>query len=98
MKLEQIAKALGGTVVGDASLEVGRAVHPSEAETDRDLALAMDAGLVDCLATSPARAAIVREGVEIPEGVVHERVGRRLQALEDHVLVGLLLEEDLDHP
>ncbi len=83
MKLEQIAKALGGTVVGDASLEVRRAVHPSEAETNRDLALAMDAGLVDCLATSPARAAIVREGVEIPEGVVdgYVTVGRSRYAM-----------------
>ena len=63
MKLEQIAKALGGTVVGDASLEVRRAVHPSEAENNRDLALAMDAGLVDCLArqsTSPASIANAR--------------------------------------
>jgi UDP-3-O-[3-hydroxymyristoyl] glucosamine N-acyltransferase len=83
MKLEQIAEALGGTVVGDASLEVGRAVHPSEAETDRDLALAMDAGLIDCLASSLARAAIVREGVEVPEGVVdgYVTVGRSRYAM-----------------
>jgi len=83
MKLEQIAEALGGIVVGDASLEVGRAVHPNEAETERDLALAMDAGLVDCLATSPARAAIVREGVKIPEGVVdgYVTVGRSRYAM-----------------
>jgi UDP-3-O-[3-hydroxymyristoyl] glucosamine N-acyltransferase len=83
MKLEQIAEALGGSVVGNASLEVGRAVHPNEAETEFDLALAMDTGLVDCLAASPARAAIVREGVEVPEGVVdgYVTVGRSRYAM-----------------
>lgn len=70
MKLKDIAQALGGRLVGDGTLEVSRAVHPGEAESSADLALAMDGKLVALLAGAPARAAVVADGVEIPDGVL----------------------------
>jgi len=70
MKLRDIAQALGGQLIGDGSLEVSRPVHPSEADSATDLALAMDRKLIELLAASPARAAIVAEGSEIPEGAL----------------------------
>ena len=68
--LGQVAKALDGVVVGDPTLAVKRAVHPSEAENEYDLALAMDPVLIQSLSSSAARAAIVRDGMEVPKGVV----------------------------
>ena len=78
MNLEQIAEALGGSVFGDATLEVDRAVHPADAESDRDLALAMDAELLAKLSDTPALSAIVAEGASVPEGAVagYVTVGR----------------------
>lgn len=35
---------------------------------------------------------------EVPEGIVHQWVGRGLYALENHLLIVLLLQKDLDHP
>ena len=46
MRLDEIAEALGGTVHGDSSLNVCRTVHPAEAESETDLALAMENNLV----------------------------------------------------
>ena len=78
MRLDQIAEALGGEVFGDSSLEVDRAVHPSDAENVRDLALAMEKKLIALLGESHARSAIVSRGAEIPKGVVdgYVTVGR----------------------
>jgi UDP-3-O-[3-hydroxymyristoyl] glucosamine N-acyltransferase len=66
MKLSEIAAALGATLVGDGSIEIERPVHPAEAESPRDLALAMEPALVKLLAGSPARAAVVRDGSAVP--------------------------------
>ncbi len=70
MKLQDIAQALGGHLVGDGTLEVTRPVHPAEARAATDLALALEPKLVALLAASPARAAVVADGVEVPEGAV----------------------------
>lgn len=70
MKLLDLAQALGGRLVGDGSLDVARPVHPAEADSAADLALAMDKRLVPLLAASKARAAVVPEGAEVPEGAV----------------------------
>ncbi len=70
MKLRDIAEALGGRLVGDGAVEVFRAVHPTEARASTDLALAMEGKLVALLAGSPARAAVVADGTEIPDGVL----------------------------
>ncbi|WP_207456981.1 UDP-3-O-(3-hydroxymyristoyl)glucosamine N-acyltransferase [Azospirillum sp. SYSU D00513] len=69
MKLSEIAAALDARVEGDGSIEILRAVHPSEAEGPGDLALAMDKALLALLPGSKARAAVVAEGAEVPEGL-----------------------------
>ncbi|PPR63754.1 MAG: UDP-3-O-acylglucosamine N-acyltransferase [Alphaproteobacteria bacterium MarineAlpha4_Bin2] len=78
MKLYQIAEALGGEIIGNSSLEVDRPVHPAEAESARDIAIAMDQDLLALLVDSRARAAIVTNGAKVPEGVVdgYVTVGR----------------------
>jgi len=68
MKLSDIAAALEGELVGDGSIEVTRAVHPAEAESATDLALAMDKSLLKALDTGKARAAVVAEGAAVPVG------------------------------
>jgi UDP-3-O-[3-hydroxymyristoyl] glucosamine N-acyltransferase len=70
MKLSEIAAALDGDLVGDGSIDVTRPVHPSEAESGTDLALAMEKDLVAALADSRSRAAVVAEGAEVPDCAV----------------------------
>lgn len=83
MKLNEIAEALGGTVHGDPNLEVDSAVHPKDSRSPRDLALAMNAELLESLKDCPARAAIVSDGAEIPAGSVdgYVSVGRSRYAM-----------------
>ena len=66
MKLAEIAAALDARVEGDGSIEIARAVHPSEAEGPGDLALAMDKDLLALLPGTKARAAVLAEGAEVP--------------------------------
>ncbi|WP_431860443.1 UDP-3-O-(3-hydroxymyristoyl)glucosamine N-acyltransferase [Azospirillum sp.] len=69
MKLAEIAAALDARVEGDGSIEIARAVHPSEAEGPGDLALAMDKELLALLPGTRARAAVLAEGAEVPAGL-----------------------------
>lgn len=64
--LAAIAAALDARLEGDGSIEIVRAVHPSEAEGPGDLALAMDKGLAEALAAGPAVAAVLAEGAPVP--------------------------------
>ncbi|MBI1208797.1 MAG: UDP-3-O-(3-hydroxymyristoyl)glucosamine N-acyltransferase [Azospirillum sp.] len=70
MKLVDIAEALDARVTGDGTIEVLRAVHPADAAGPEDLVIAMDKALLPLLATTPARAAVVLEGVLPPTGNV----------------------------
>ncbi len=70
MKLSEIAAALDGELVGDGSIDVARAVHPAEAVSDTDLALAMDKTLLKALDAGKARAAVVAEGAAVPDGLL----------------------------
>jgi len=83
MRLDKIAEALRGTVHGDPSLNVCRTVHPAEAESETDLALAMENNLVSLLVECPSRAAILIEGMEPPEGALggYITVGRSRYAM-----------------
>lgn len=69
MKLSEIAAALDARVEGDGSIEIARAVHPSEAEGPEDLALAMDKDLLALLPGTRARAAVLADGVPVPENL-----------------------------
>lgn len=64
--LAEIAAALGAVLEGDGTLQISRAVHPSEAEGPEDLALAMDKGLTELLTNGKAVAAVIAEGAEVP--------------------------------
>ncbi len=68
MKLAQIATALGARLVGDGGIEIERPVHPADAESARDLALAMEPETLALLAGSPVRAALVRDESKLAEG------------------------------
>ncbi len=83
MKLSEVAEALGGTLHGDGAVEVSRVVHPAEAEHGNDLALALDRTMLAALAGSPARAAVVAEGADVPDGHVdgYVAVGRARVAM-----------------
>jgi UDP-3-O-[3-hydroxymyristoyl] glucosamine N-acyltransferase len=70
MKLSEIAKALDGELVGDGSIEIVRAVHPAEATSAADLALAMDVKLIEALKGGKARAAILANGAAAPDGAL----------------------------
>lgn len=77
MKLSDIAAALDARLEGDGTLEIRRAVHPSDAEGPMDLALAMDKKLVPLLAGGKAVAAVVREGMEGPADLAARIIIRR---------------------
>ncbi|MGY0709416.1 UDP-3-O-(3-hydroxymyristoyl)glucosamine N-acyltransferase [Azospirillum argentinense] len=64
--LAEIAASLGAALEGDGTLQISRAVHPSEAEGPEDLALAMEKGLTELLANGKAVAAVIAEGAEVP--------------------------------
>ncbi|MHA1536472.1 MAG: UDP-3-O-(3-hydroxymyristoyl)glucosamine N-acyltransferase [Alphaproteobacteria bacterium] len=70
MKLSEIAKALDGRVVGDKSIDVVRPVEPGRATNPGDLAIAIDKPAFRSLKDSKARAAVVAEGVTVPEGLL----------------------------
>lgn len=83
MKLSEVAKALDGTLHGDGAIEVARVVHPAEATQGTDLALALDAAMLQALGGSPARAAVVAEGADVPEDQIdgYVAVGRARVAM-----------------
>lgn len=68
MKLSDIATALNARLVGDGTIDVDRPVNPADADGPRDLALAMEPASLERLKGSPARAALLREGTEPPDG------------------------------
>jgi len=70
MKLSVIAEALNARVVGSADVDIDRPVHPEDAASANDLALAMEKDLLPLLAACPARTAVVTEGMEVPPGAV----------------------------
>lgn len=68
--LADIAKALDAPLTGDGAIEIREVVHPLMARADTDLGFVMDAGILDALADSPLRAAVVAAGIEPPAGAL----------------------------
>lgn len=64
--MAQVAEALGGKLVGDGALTVGRVAHPADIRGVADLVLAVDPSLLPLLAQGGAKAAILAEGVPVP--------------------------------
>lgn len=90
MRLQDIAAALNARFEGDGTLEISRAVHPTEAEGPEDLALAMDGGLVALLGDGKARAAVIAEGAELPPDIERRIEGRIVVGRPRLALYGLL--------
>ncbi len=70
MKLSEIAKALGGRVVGDDTIDIKRPVEPASANGPGDLAVAIDKPAFRSLKGSNAHTAVVADGVSVPEGLL----------------------------
>jgi UDP-3-O-[3-hydroxymyristoyl] glucosamine N-acyltransferase len=73
MKARALAAALDGRVIGAGDLEISRAVHPTEASCEGDIAIAMSPDTIRILVESRAKIALVPEGTQIPD--------RRFQAV-----------------
>lgn len=70
MKLSQLAALLGGRLVGDGDIEIERPVHPARVAEPGDLPLILGAGAIEALEPGCARAALVVEGIDVPDGLV----------------------------
>jgi len=70
MKLADIARATDGRLIGDGEIEIARPVPPGEAESAADLTLVFSPQALDRALDSPAVAALVAAGIDIPEGVL----------------------------
>ncbi len=68
MKLHDVAKILDAEVVGDGAFEIARVVHPSEATSPSDLALAMNKEMLAALEGSVSRIAVLGDDTALPEG------------------------------
>lgn len=70
MKLEEVAKAIDGQVVGNGAIEVTRPVDPGFASAPGDLAVAIERIAVRALKDTKAKAAVVAANVSVPEGLL----------------------------
>lgn len=68
MKIKEIADALDGRVVGDESFEIRRPVDPRNIDNEHDLAVAIEKSSYKAMLESNARAAVVADGVNVPDG------------------------------
>ena len=67
---QAIAQALGAKLIGDGNILIERITHPSDATSDRDLALAMDPKLLPLLNETPVRAAVISAEAELEPGLL----------------------------
>ena len=68
MQLSDIASALSAKVSGDGALDVGRIVHPADAEGKGDLAVALSKEAQDHLAGTRAGAVLIPASASPPNG------------------------------
>ncbi|MFN4090496.1 MAG: UDP-3-O-(3-hydroxymyristoyl)glucosamine N-acyltransferase [Alphaproteobacteria bacterium] len=66
--LSAVADALGAPVRGDGAVPLDRLVHPADASAPTDLVLILDPRLMEHLARSPVRAAVLAAGLPAPAG------------------------------
>ncbi len=68
MKLADIADAVGGRLVGDGDIDIARLVPPREAQNDSDLPLVFSSRALSDAIASPAIAALLVTGLDVPDG------------------------------
>jgi UDP-3-O-[3-hydroxymyristoyl] glucosamine N-acyltransferase len=66
MKARVLAAALDGRVIGDADVEISRAVHPAEAFCVGDVAIAMSPEAIRTLSESQASIVLIPEHTSLP--------------------------------
>jgi UDP-3-O-[3-hydroxymyristoyl] glucosamine N-acyltransferase len=66
----EIARALGGRLIGDGHFVIDRVAHPADVQGPHDLVLATDKKLLPLLIKSEAAAAIIGEDAEIEPGLL----------------------------
>src|SRR3954467_6024920 len=74
MKAGVLAGALDGRVIGNADVEIARAVHPTEATHESDVAIAISPDTIRMLDRSRATTVLTLEGVEFPEQRFHTTI------------------------
>ena len=67
---QAIAQALDGVLIGDGNILIERVAHPTDVQSERDLALAVDKQLIPLLTASRARAAVISHDAEIEPGLM----------------------------
>jgi len=70
MKLADIARAIDGRLIGDGEIEIARPVQPHQAESESDLPLVFSRKVLDAALDTPAVAAIVVAGIDVPDGAL----------------------------
>ena len=70
MRLADIARAIDGRLVGDGDIEIARPVQPHQAESVADLPLVFSQEVLDPALGTPAVAAIVVAGIDVPDGAL----------------------------
>ena len=80
--IAELAAAVDGVVEGDETLEITRAVHPDDAETASDLAIAMTPAILETLGRSAASVALVHQSATLPANVTTAiRVAKAARAM-----------------
>jgi UDP-3-O-[3-hydroxymyristoyl] glucosamine N-acyltransferase len=69
MTLADVANAVDARLVGDGNLPVRQLVHPRQVQSPEDMAFILDPSAITALQNSPVVAAVVPEGVDLPDGV-----------------------------
>lgn len=68
--LSDLATALNGTLVGDGSFSVTQIVHPMMSRSPQDLVFAIEPAALAAFPQIPAKAAIISEGMSVPDGLL----------------------------
>lgn len=69
MTLQEVANQIDARVVGDGSVTITGVAHPKAISSPTEMVLAIEPEVIQFLPQIPLQAAVVAEGVEIPEGL-----------------------------
>ncbi len=80
--LAQLAQQLESEFVGNPNLEIHGVVHPAKVQSEHDMAMVMDKGIIPLLMQQPPQTALVPQGVDLPMIPNQIRVQRPKLALQ----------------
>ena len=70
MRLADIARAIDGRLIGDGDIEIARPVQPHQADSETDLPLVFSQKVLEPALDTPAIAAVIVAGIDVPDGVL----------------------------